>query len=152
VSAAAATRLGVVALLLAGSGSLRAQPADRDDAPGLDRAVERVAGAWSDGDLAALHELLDAAGVRFRDAAGEHGRLDPRKARAVVRRLWSEHRGGRVLVERSAVVGGSPTRGFAHLRWRTVPEGTSEPVSYTLFVGMVHGPAGWRIYELRVLR
>lgn len=152
MSAAVTTRSGLVALLLLGAASLEAQEPAEPGAGELGDAVARVGWAWGTGDLGALRGLLSPDGVRFRDQGGGHGILDPRKAGAAIRELWARHGEGRVTLERTSLAAGTPARGFAHFRWLAVPTGTSEPVSYTLFIGMVHGAPGWRIYEIRVLR
>lgn len=158
MSAALTARSALVALLLLGAASLleaQEPPEPGAGEPGageLGDAVARVGWAWGTGDIGALRGLFSPDGVRFREQGGAHGILDPRKAGAAIRELWARHGEGRVTLERTSLAAGTPARGFAHFRWRAVPTGTSEPVSYTLFVGMVHGAPGWRIYEIRVLR
>ncbi len=117
----------------------------------LGRVATRIARAWSAGDAGTLESLFAPGGVRFRDRSGGHGVLDARKAGAAVRELLDRHGPGRVSVRGASPAGGSPPRGFVELSWLTGGRGTSERISYTLFVGMVRHAGGWRIDEIRLL-
>lgn len=147
-----ALALAALALWLPAAGpGLRAQVSGGEAAE-LRDAAGRVARAWAAADAAAVEALFAPDGVRFGEGTGGRGVLDRRKAGAAIRDLLERLDGGRVVVERARVAGGTPPRGFAELRWDALPRGTSERISYTLFVGMVEASGGWRVDEIRLLR
>ncbi len=120
--------------------------------PDLAAVARRIAGMWGGGDLDAVAALLDSGGVQVQVPGQVGGSLAPRKARAVLGQVLAAHGTGGIEVVRTSPAGGTPARGFAELSWSAVPSGTSQVLRYTLFVGLVHGTEGWRIYELRILR
>lgn len=119
--------------------------------PDLAAVARRIAGIWGGGELDAVASLLDSGGVQVQVPGEVGGSLAPRKARAVLGRVLEAHGTSGIEVVRASPAGGTPARGFAELRWSAVPRGTSQVLRYTLFVGLVHGSEGWRIYEIRVL-
>lgn len=141
----------VWALVLGGSSPAASQEATRDD-PQIRAIAERVAEMWARGDVEGVASLLDPGGVRVQVPGGVGGSLAPRKARAVLGDVLEAHGEGRIEVMRISPSEGTPARGFAELGWSAVARGTSQVLRYTLFVGLVHGSEGWRVYEIRVMR
>lgn len=120
--------------------------------PQLGAIAQRIAELWARGDLDGLTSLLEPGGVQVQIPGGVGGSLAPRKARAVLGEILEAHGEGRIRVTRTSPSEGTPARGFAELRWSAVARGTSQVLRYTLFVGLVHGSEGWRVYEIRVMK
>ena len=121
--------------------------------PSLEAAAVSVARIWEAGRPALLEELMVPTGIRFHLQEQAHASLPARKVVATLASFLNQHHGLEVAVTRVSPTGGRPPRGFAELAWQAVARGTSEPLSYTVYIGFVlRDDESWRITELRVMR
>lgn len=117
---------------------------------GLDAAAAQFQRAWSARDADAIASALAPEGIRLQLAGERHPLLSGRQARAAIAEFLASRAGGRVEAREVRELGGEPPRGSAEFRWQTVVQGTSEPVTHTIFVEFVRGGSGWRITQIRV--
>jgi hypothetical protein len=130
-------------------GILPMAPAEVQDE--LQRAAERFARAWSEGQFDEVTALLSGRGIRLRLEELDRSALSTRQAAAALRDFLRGFEGGEVTVVRAAPVAGSPGRGFAELSWLTRIVGTSDVLTRSVFLGMSLEGSGWRVDELRLL-
>jgi hypothetical protein len=116
----------------------------------FDAAVSAFERAWLSGDADGIAGMLDPAGIRLQLGSESHARVAGRQARAAVAGFRDGRSGGQVELRQAAEVPGDPPRGSAEFGWRTVVQGTSEQVVYTIFVEMTRASEGWRISGIRV--
>lgn len=136
------------ALLCGGAAPSAAQ---QNSAAPLNPFVARVANAWAGSAASNLAALLPRNGRLMLDlGAGSAGPVDARHAEAALRALFGEHETVSVRLERVAIAGGEPLRGFAELAWSSRMRGVTVPRGRVLFVGVVWEGGGWRIEELRL--
>lgn len=138
----------VLALLWATA--LPSAPTPGQDA--LDASARRVAELWQRGDAAGLGSMLRPSGVALDLGEGRHTSLEARQAVAAVRDHLDGHTVRTVRLDRVSGVAGTPPRAYVELAWETVPEGTTEVMRYTVFVGLEESDGRWWIAEIRVLR
>lgn len=136
----------VLAFLL---GSVLAPGAPSQDS--LEVTARRVAGLWERGDAAALGEMLRPSGVALDLGGRPHASLQVRQAVAAVRDLLGRDASRSVRLDRVTDVAGTPPRAYVEIAWETVPEGTSERMEYTVFLGLEQTDGRWWITEIRVL-
>ncbi|MBW3535452.1 MAG: hypothetical protein KY453_09600 [Gemmatimonadetes bacterium] len=118
----------------------------------LQDVATAVAAYWAEGDAAGLASLVSDAGARLHLEGERHPALPPRQVRATLEDMFGDVRRGSVSVERAEQMDGSPPRGWAELRWDTVPPGMAEPVAHRVFIGFMEDGDRWRIAEIRVMR
>ncbi len=123
-----------------------------DAARDMNGTLERFLSAWTGDDATALEAVLSPDGVTLRLDEDAHGPVRPRQAAVALRQYMGERRDGRFRVERVQLAGGEPARGFAEVAWTTVVRGTSEPLGYTVFVGLTRSGQRWTVHEVRILR
>ena len=124
---------------------VRAQDAE------MESALQSFLAAWQSDDADNLEAALVGSGVSLSMGNESHGPVRPRQAAAALRQYMADRSPGEFNVHRVSSAGGEPERGFAEVAWNTVVRGTTEPVGYTVFVGMERSSAGWAVQEVRIL-
>lgn len=121
---------------------------------GLDEVAAAFAWAWSEADVERIQAHLAPAPQRIRIQLGptRHSGLTQRQATAALGDVLATRQESRCELEQVASAGGNPERGFAEVVWSSVPRGTSQRVTYTVFVGFLRIEGQWRVSEIRVLR
>lgn len=117
----------------------------------MESALQVFLMAWQSEDGDRLEAALLETGVALRMERDAHGSVRPRQAAAALRQYMSGRSPGEFQVHRISSAGGEPERGFAEVGWETVVRGTTEPIGYTVFVGMERSSAGWVVQEVRIL-
>lgn len=125
-------------------------PANGQD-PEMESALQVFLSAWQNQDGSRLEAALQSSGVSLRMGPESHGPVQPRQAAAALRQYMEDRSPGEFQVRRVSSAGGEPERGFAEVEWTTVVRGTTEPVGYTVFVGMERSVRGWAVQEVRIL-
>jgi hypothetical protein len=136
-----AALVGVVALTMA-----FVHPAQSS----FDAAVAAFERAWRGGDADAIAGMMVPEGIQLQLGSESHSLVAGRQARAAVAGFRGSRAPGRLDVQQAGEVAGDPPKGSAQFRWRTVVQGTSEEVAYTIFVELTRATGGWRISALRV--
>lgn len=119
--------------------------------PEMESALQTFLTAWQDQDGSRLESALQSSGVTLRMGPESHGPVQPRQAAAALRQYMEDRSPGEFRIRRMSSAGGEPERGFAEVEWSTVVRGTTEPVGYTVFVGMERSDRGWAVQEVRIL-
>lgn len=117
----------------------------------LQASARRVADLWERGDAQGLGEMLCPGGVALDLGERSHASLPVRQAVAAIRDLLGRHASRSVSLARVSAVAGTPSRAYVEIGWETVPEGTSEVIRHTVFVGLERTDGRWWIMEIRVL-
>lgn len=117
----------------------------------LQASARRVADLWERGDAQGLGEMLRPGGVALDLGERSHASLPVRQAVAAIRDLLGQHASRSVSLDRVSDMAGTPPRAYVELGWETVPEGTSEVIRHTVFVGLERTDGRWWITEIRVL-
>lgn len=146
-------RVAAAFTILAAVAALASPPVcaqDRANSPeGLARSA---AAAWARQDARALEAMLAPAGITLRLDSQSRTGVSARQARASLEAFFGRHGGGETRVRRSAALGGDPPRGLVELDWSTAPRGSSEPLAYVIFLGLLRGDdERWRVVEIRVV-
>ncbi|MEX0856076.1 MAG: hypothetical protein WD056_00775 [Gemmatimonadota bacterium] len=118
----------------------------------LEAATMEFARGFSDPSGDRLGAILAIGGIRLHIEDTGHAGLSSRQAVAAIREFLRGYDGGGVVVLRAALVEGSPSRGFAELRWSARMAGTSQEIRRTLFLGLYQESGDWRVDEVRLLR
>ena len=148
------TRFLPLALVLLAAG-VAPRPAAAQDEPAaaLEAFVALVARHWAAEDADAIAALAASEGRVVLDLAGEGpGEVRGRHAAAALRRLFGRREHVEVRVRPVRISGGTPLRGFGELTWSARPEGVTDTMVSTVYVGAVWEDGAWRLRELRVLR
>lgn len=119
--------------------------------PEMESSLQAFLAAWQSEDGAQLEAALLVTGVSLRMGNESHGPVRPRQAAAALRQYMADRSPGEFMVHRVSSAGGEPERGFAEVEWSTRVRGTTEPIGYTVFVGMVRSDGGWAVQEIRIL-
>ncbi|MFC1662490.1 hypothetical protein ACFL3S_13720 [Gemmatimonadota bacterium] len=141
-------RLTSLAMVLGSSAVAGAQEAPSHS---LEAEAGRFAEYWGAGDHAGLVSMMSAGGIRLHVLDEAHVSISTRQAHASIKGFVSRYSGGEALVTRVFQGGGEPSDGFAEIRWWTLAAGTTESVTFTIFVGFVLADQGWVVSEIRVL-
>lgn len=122
----------------------------------LTQGLEEVAGAfaraWARGEIDRVTAHLAPDRIQLQFGASRHSGLTRRQASATVRDLLRNQEGGSFRILRLSEVGGTPNRGFAEVKWGSVPRGTTQRVTHTVYVGFLQADGRWWVSEIRVLR
>ncbi len=140
-----------LALLLPLLGVAGPRPALAQHPPALAGAAERFVRMWEEGDVEGLGSLLRPEGIRLHLDGEAHPDLTRRQAVAALRHFLGEYVSVELRTGRVVEVGGTPPEGFAEIRWRAVPAGTTDLRETTIYVGFVLMDEAWRVMEIRVL-
>ena len=116
----------------------------------LGGAATAFARAWRSRDADAIVSILAPDGVRLQLVGERAAGLPARQARAALSEFLGARTSGSLDGPRLQELGGMPPRGTAEFRWQTVVQGTTEPMTHTVYVAFTRVDAGWRINEIRV--
>lgn len=160
-----------LSVVLAGGAAGAAAPAMAQEAPrapgadtvasvdevvrsGLEEVAGAFAWAWSEAHLDRIRDHLAPSPQRIRIQLGpsQHTGLTRRQAAAALGSVLETRRAGHSELEQVTVAGGNPERGFAEVVWSSVPTGTRQRVTYTVYVGFLRVEEEWRVTEVRVFR
>lgn len=121
---------------------------------GLDDVAAAFEWAWREAHVDRIRDHLAPPPQRIRIQLGpsQHTGLTRRQAAAALGNVLEARRAGHSELEQVIVAGGTPERGFAEVVWSSVPAGTSQRVTYTVYVGFLRMEEEWRVTEIRVLR
>lgn len=148
-------RLRPLALALVAAAAVAPRPAAAQDDPraALEAFVTLVARHWAAEDGDAIAALAPSDGRVVLDLAGEGpGEVRGRHAAAALRRFFGRREHVQVRVRPVSISGGTPLRGFGELTWSARPEGVTDTLVSTVYLGAVWEDGAWRLRELRVLR
>ena len=143
-----------------GPGTHPAQPGDTIPSveevvrSGLDEVAAAFTWAWSEAYLERIRAHLAPEPQRIRLQLGptRHTGLNRRQATAALRAVLEERHTSASDLEQVNLAGGDPERGFAEVAWSSVPAGTNQRITYTVYVGFLRMGEEWRVTEIRVLR
>ena len=116
----------------------------------LDAAASAFASAWRSGSADAVVQNVASEGVRLTLVRESNPTMQARQARAAVAAFLTGYAAGRLEQLSARSLGVDPEQGSADFRWQTVASGTSESLSYKVFVSFVRSGNAWRITEIRV--
>ncbi|MGH7476461.1 MAG: hypothetical protein ACRELD_09245 [Longimicrobiales bacterium] len=118
----------------------------------LRRTVQGIAAAWqrSDADRVASYGGRD--GIDLELTSLRMNRLAPRRAAAVLRRLFADSEMVDVRTTSIQRTGGRPSRAFAELTWVLRAPGTTQSVRSRVFLALVRESGTWRLDQIRLLR
>jgi hypothetical protein len=116
----------------------------------LGAAAASFAQAWRSKNAETIVSTLAPEGLTLQLVGERAAGLQARQARAALSEFLGSRATGRLEGPRLQELGGAPERGSAEFNWQAVVQGTSEPMTHTVFVGFQRVGAGWRIYEIRV--
>lgn len=135
----------VVAVLLV------AAPAAAQDHRPLGDVLDNLAALWASGDAAAIADLTSTSGIDVEIAGSFMGSLSGRKLAAALRRVFEDRVTVSVESKMTSAVKGVEDRAFGELAWVLRPGGASVSERTTVFLALVHEPAGWRLTQIRIL-
>jgi hypothetical protein len=116
----------------------------------LDAAASAFASAWRSRDAGAVVQNVAPEGVRLTFGREAHPVMPARQARAAVDDFLATHSSGQLAPQGVKSLGGSPEAGSAEFSWQTVASGTSESLSYRIFVSFTKSGNAWRITQIIV--
>lgn len=134
-----------VLTLLAVAAPLRAQAAFQQATVQFDRA-------WRSADADGIAGMLASGGIVLQLLEESHSQVAGRQARAALSAFLGARERGSLEMMRAGELGGEPPKGSAEFQWRTVVQGTSEPVVYTLFVELTREGDRWHVSAIRVFQ
>lgn len=118
----------------------------------LRQSLDRLAGAWQRGDVAAIAALASRSGVTLDIDGAKVAQLPARQVAAGLRRVFEDRENVSTRVSMARQVAGEPNRAFGEISWQSRVRGTSIPERGTVFVALVRENGDWRIAEIRLLR
>ncbi|HEX7119003.1 MAG TPA: hypothetical protein VF212_09455 [Longimicrobiales bacterium] len=127
------------ALVLLAAAAAHAQDAE------FERVLASASQSWSRGDADAIAALATRGGLFINVGSRSFGPLGARHASALLREIFDSLGTARLIRRSVQFIGGVQPRGYGEFVWRT--EGAQQA---TVFLGLVRGPDGWRLTEIRV--
>jgi uncharacterized protein (TIGR02246 family) len=118
--------------------------------PDLSGAAATFGRAWRARDAETIVQALAPDGVRLQLVGERPAGLPARQARAALSEFLAARSQGSLQDLGVQELGGTPPVGRAEFRWQTVVQGTTEPMTHTIFVSFTRGDGVWRINEIRV--
>ena len=128
-----------------------AAPAAAQDRAPLGDVLDSLRGLWAREDASAISDYIAASGADLEIGGASMGGLNGRKLSAALRRVFDDRETVSVVSRMTSPVQGVEDRAFGEFEWVLRVRGATVSENATVFVALVHEPAGWRITQIRIL-